>query len=57
MDYSNEIEINVINDIILNPMALGPRLGEEVDLFLSDILVKSTKPLLLHLNIRDTKSD
>jgi hypothetical protein len=54
MNYLHEIEINVIKDIILYPMALGPRLGEEVDSFLTNIIGENEKPLLVQLNIRDT---
>ncbi|MEO8664754.1 MAG: hypothetical protein ABI462_04590 [Ignavibacteria bacterium] len=54
MNFINEIEINIVKDIILVADALAPRLGIEVDTFLINTLNLNDKPLLLHLNVRNT---
>ena len=54
MNYKNEIEINVINDILTEPMAMGPRLGKEVNSVLNKMFDSYTELTLVHLNLRDS---
>jgi hypothetical protein len=53
MNFSFEIEIDVVKEILIYPDALAPRRGEKVRLFLERLMEKIKNPTLLHINLKE----